>query len=57
MKRWHVPKGETEMPVSSVNTQQAREITMLDLVLEAEPDITNKVKVGAELTFTTMSYI
>lgn len=29
----------------------------LDLVLEAEPAITNKVKVGAELTLTAMSYI
>lgn len=45
------------MPVSSVDMQQAKEMTLLDLVLEAEPDITNKVKVGAELTFTTMSHI
>lgn len=57
MKRRHAPKGKTGMPVSSVNMQQARERTMLDLVLEAEPDITSKVKVGAELTFTTMSHI
>ena len=45
------------MPVSSVDMQQAKEMTLLDLVLEAEPDITNKVKVGAELPFTTMSHI
>lgn len=32
-------------------------MTILDLVLEAEPDITNKVKVGAELMFTVMSHI
>lgn len=36
---------------------QARQMTMLDLVLEAEPDMTNKVKAGAELTFTAMSHI
>lgn len=30
-------------------------MTGLDLVLETEPSITNKVKVGAELTFTTTS--
>lgn len=35
--------------------EQAREMTNLDLVLETEPSITNKVKVGAELTFTTTS--
>lgn len=29
----------------------------MDLVLEAEPAITNKVKVEAELTFTTVSYV
>lgn len=34
-----------------------KELTNLDLVLEPEPAITNKVKDGAELTFTTMSYI
>lgn len=45
------------MPVSSVNTQQARERTMLDSVLEAEPDKTSKVKGGAELTFITISHI
>lgn len=45
------------MPVSSVNMKQAREMTMLDLVRGDEPDIINKVKVRAELTFTTMSQI
>lgn len=43
--------------VSSVNMEQAREMTGLDLVLETEPSITNKVKVGAELTFITGSHI
>jgi hypothetical protein len=32
-------------------------MTSLDLVPEAEPAITNKVKVGAELTFATLSTI
>lgn len=32
-------------------------MTSLDLVLEAGPAITNKVKVGAELTFITVSHI
>lgn len=45
------------MPVSSADMQQAREMTMLDSVLEAEPDITNKVKVEAELTFTAKAHI
>lgn len=53
--RLHVPEGRAGMSVSSVNREQTREMTGLDLVLEAEPSITNKVKVGAELTFTTMS--
>lgn len=57
MKRLHGSKGETEMSVSSVDRQQARERTTLDLVLKAEPDIINKVKVGVVLTFTAMSHI
>lgn len=53
--RRHVPEGRAGTSVSSVNMEQAREMTGLDLVLETEPSITNKVKVGAELTFTTTS--
>lgn len=51
--RLRVPEGRAGVSVSSVNMEQAREMTGLDSVLEAESAITNKVKVGAELTFTT----
>lgn len=56
-KRSHVPEGKTTRPASSVGMWQARAMTMLDLVLEAEPDITDKVKVGAEPTFTIMAHM